>query len=142
MLGFWQAYQNKMSGDSNRGLHSHFVFIKSLKTMKQTFKDLNIKEKLAILSACAAFCLGWVLTAIAAFVPLLLSEQAILWILGQAMTYSAAVFGVAAYFNAESRAMKRDLRHYFGEQERLHEERMRIREGNDTGELPDKEDEE
>ena len=80
--------------------------------MKTSWKDLNVKEKLAIISACVAFCMGWVLTAIAAFVPLLLSEQAILWILGQAMTYSAAVFGVSMYFNAESRHLKREIRGY------------------------------
>ena len=79
--------------------------------MKAKFSDLNIKEKLAIISACAAFICGWVLTGIAAFVPLLLSEQSILWILGQAMTYAAAVFGVAQYFNAEAIRMRRDLHH-------------------------------
>lgn len=80
--------------------------------MKVKCKDLNIKEKLAIISACAAFVCGWTLTGIAAFVPLLLSEQSILFILGQAMTYSAAVFGVSMYFNAESRQLKRDIRGY------------------------------
>lgn len=108
-----------------------------MKTMKTKFTDLNIKEKLAIISACAAFCLGWVLTAIAAFVPLLLSEQAILWILGQAMTYSAAVFGVSMYFNAEAKQMKNDLKLYFNEKERLQEERIKIRQGIDEGEIPD-----
>ncbi len=107
--------------------------------MKNNWKDLNIKEKLAIISACAAFCMGWVLTAIAAFVPLLLSEQAILWILGQAMTYSAAVFGVSMYFNAEARQMKQDLRLYFNEKERLQEERFKIRQGIDEGEIPNEE---
>ena len=80
--------------------------------MKTTWKELNIKEKLAIISACAAFICGWTLTGIAAFVPLLLSEQSILFILGQAMTYSAAVFGVSMYFNAEARQLKRDIRGY------------------------------
>jgi len=80
--------------------------------MKTSWKDLNIKEKLAITSACVAFVCGWTLTGIAAFVPLLLSEQSILFILGEAMTYSAAVFGVAAYFNAESRHLKREIRGY------------------------------
>ena len=80
--------------------------------MKTTWKELNIKEKLAIISACAAFICGWILTGIAAFVPLLLSEQSILFILGQAMTYSAAVFGVSMYFNAEARQLKRDIRGY------------------------------
>lgn len=108
--------------------------------MKTTFKDLNIKERLAIISACAAFTLGWTLTGIAAFVPLLLSEQAILFILGQAMTYSAAVFGVSMYFNAESRQMKRDLKHFFNEQERMQEERYRFRNNIDTGEIPNEDD--
>ena len=69
--------------------------------MKTKFEDLNIKEKLAIISACAAFICGWLLTGIAAFVPLLLSEQSILWILGQSLTYASAVFGVSMYFSAE-----------------------------------------
>lgn len=103
--------------------------------MKNNWKDLNIKEKLAIISACAAFCMGWVLTSIAAFMPLLLSEQAILWILGQAMTYSAAVFGVSMYFNAEARQMKNDLKLYFNEKERLQDERLKLRQGIDAGDI-------
>lgn len=100
--------------------------------MKITFKQLNIKEKLAIITACAAFTMGWVLTGIAAFVPLLLSEQSILWILGQAMTYSAAVFGVSMYFNAEARIMKRDISRHFAEFD------SRVRKGEDLDQ-PDEE---
>ena len=107
--------------------------------MKQNWNDLTIKDKLAILSACCAFCLGWILTAIAAFVPLLLSEQAILWILGQAMTYSAAVFGVSMYFNAEARQMKKDMQNFFNHKERLMIEREKLRHGIDEGEIPDEE---
>lgn len=107
--------------------------------MKITFNDLNIKEKLAIISACAAFTLGWVLTGIAAFVPLLLSEQSILWILGQGMTYAAAVFGVSMYFNAEARQMRDDMQKYFNKRERLMLEREKLRQGIDTGELPNEE---
>lgn len=96
--------------------------------MKPTFKDLNIKEKLAIVTACIAFICGWILTGIAAFVPLLLSEQSVLWILGQGMTYAAAVFGVSMYFNAEARIMKHDIR--------MHMQRIR------KDEIIDEEDEE
>lgn len=105
--------------------------------MKTNWSDLNIKEKLAIVSACAAFIMGWALTGIAAFVPLLLSEQSILFILGQAMTYSAAVFGVSMYFNAEARQMKRDMQNFMNEKERLMNERINIKQGIDRGELPD-----
>lgn len=104
--------------------------------MKTRWNDLDIKTKLSLISAGIAFCLGWILTCIAAFVPLLLSEQAILWILGQSMTYSAAVFGVSMYFNAEARQMKRDMQNYFNQKERLQIERMKIRKGIDIGEIP------
>ena len=104
--------------------------------MKITWNDLNIKEKLAIASACIGFVAGWTLTSIAAFVPLLLSEQGVLWILAQSLTYASAVFGVSMYFNAESRHMKSDLKRYFYEQERLQEQRYKIRNGVDEGEIP------
>lgn len=80
--------------------------------MKTTWKDLNIKDKLAIVSACIAFTVGWTLTCLAAFVPLLLSEQGILWILGQALIYSASVFGLGMYFKSETVQMKQDVRRY------------------------------
>lgn len=104
--------------------------------MKTKFNELGIKEKIAIISACAAFCLGWILTGIAAFVPLLLSEQAILWILGQSLTYSAAVFGVSMYFKAEATQMKSDMQNFFIEKEKLQNERLKLRQGIDEGETP------
>lgn len=80
--------------------------------MKTTWKDLNIKDKLAIVSACIAFTVGWTLTCLAAFVPLLISEQGVLWILGQALIYSASVFGLGMYFKSETVQMKQDVRRY------------------------------
>lgn len=71
--------------------------------------DLNIKEKFAIGTALVAFIAGWVLTGIAAFVPLFLTEHSVLIVLAQGMTYAAAVFGVSQYFNAEAIRMRRDL---------------------------------
>lgn len=93
------------------------MFIKKQKEkMKITWNDLNVKEKLAITSACIGFIAGWTLTGIAAFVPLLLSEQGILWILAQSLTYASAVFGVSMYFTAETRQMRRDLKDYFNDE--------------------------
>lgn len=97
-----------------------FVFNKKdIFKMKATWKDLSIKEKLAIGTALAAFSVGWILTGIAAFVPLYMSEQSILWILGQSLTYSAAVFGVTAYFNAESVQLRRDIDRHLERVERM-----------------------
>ena len=109
--------------------------------MKTKWTDLNIKEKLAIISACLAFICGWTLTGIAAFVPLLLSEQSILFILGQAMTYSAAVFGVSMYFNAEARQMKNDINKHIEKMERLSIQREKLRKGIDVEDIADDEEE-
>lgn len=116
--------------------------VKEYLTMKTTFRDLGIKEKLAIISACLAFLFGWLLTGIAAFVPLLLSESAILFILGQAMTYSAAVFGVSMYFNAESVKMKKEINRHIEHMERMQMQRLNLIKGNDIDEIPDDENEE
>ena len=107
--------------------------------MKTTFKDLNIKDKLAIISACVAFTVGWGLTICAAFVPLLLSEQGILWILGQALVYSASVFGLGMYFKSESTQMKQDIDKHLERMERLSIQREKLRKGQDVEELPDEE---
>lgn len=109
--------------------------------MKQSWNDLNIKEKLSIASACLAFIIGWGLTICAAFVPLLLSEQGVLWILGQALIYSASVFGVALYFKAESAQMKNDMQRYFNKREKLMIEREKLRNGIPTDEIPEDEEE-
>lgn len=87
--------------------------------------ELGIKEKLAISTAVVAFLLGWTLTAIAAFVPLFLTEHSILIVLAQGMTYAAAVFGVSSYFNAESVRMRRDL------QRMMIDERKKLNNSND-----------
>lgn len=109
--------------------------------MKTTFKDLNIKDKLAIISACVAFTVGWGLTICAAFVPLLLSEQGILWILGQALVYSASVFGLGMYFKSESTQMKQDIDKHLEKMERLSIQREKLRKGIPTDEITDDEEE-
>lgn len=108
--------------------------------MKQNWSDLNIKEKLAIISACAAFTIGWGLVICATFVPILLSEQGVLYILAQALIYAASVFGVALYFKAESVQMKQDIDRHIRHMERMSLERERLRAGLPVDEIPDKED--
>lgn len=110
--------------------------------MKTTWNDLGIKEKLAIGSACGAFALGWLITGLAAFVPLLISEQGVLWILGQSLVYTASVFGVSAYFRSEAVQLRRDMDRHLEHIEKMQIQREKIRQGIDVEEIPDKEDEE
>ena len=75
--------------------------------------SLDIKEKAAIVTAIAAFVVGWGLT-IAGFIVPPLGEIAdsILWVLGQALIYAASVFGITSYFTSESKRLKRDIREF------------------------------
>lgn len=107
--------------------------------MKTTWNDLSIKEKLAIGSACAAFALGWLITGLAAFVPLLISEQGVLWILGQSLVYTASVFGVSAYFRSEAVQLRRDMDKHLEHMEKLQIQREKIRNGIPVDEIPNEE---
>lgn len=74
------------------------------------WSEIDIKEKAAIITAIAAFVVGWALT-IAGFIVPPVGEIAdgVLWVLGQALIYAASVFGITSYFSSETRRMKRDI---------------------------------
>ena len=113
--------------------------------MKNKWNDLNIKDRLAILSAFIAFILGWCMS-IAGFCIPPIGEVAdsILWILGQALLYAASVFGVSAYFRSETVQLKRDMDRHLEHMESLQIQREKLRRGIDVEEIPlkDEEDEE
>ena len=92
--------------------------------MKTKWVDLNIKDKLAILSAIIAFVLGWCMSIAGFWIPPVGEvADSILWILGQALLYAASVFGVSAYFRSESVQLRKDIDKHLE-----HVERMRLRE--------------
>lgn len=69
-----------------------------------------MRGKIAIISACVAFILGWGLT-IAGFIvpPLGDVSNSVLWILGQALIYVASVFGISGYFSAETVKLRHNM---------------------------------
>lgn len=111
--------------------------------MKTTWTTLNIKEQIAIISACVAFVLGWAMSIGAFFVPPVGEvADSILWILGQALLYSSAVFGVSAYFRSEAVQLRRDMDRHLEHMERIQIQREKLRMGQDVEEIPKQEDEE
>jgi len=111
--------------------------------MKNTWKDLNIKDKLAILSACIAFILGWCMSIAGFWIPPVGEvADSILWILGQALLYAASVFGVSAYFRSETVQLRRDMDKHLEEMERMQIQREKLRKGIDVEEIPNKHNEE
>lgn len=104
--------------------------------MKNKWSDLNIKEKISIISAIAAFVIGWTLSICGFIVPPVGEvHESILFILGQGLVYAASVFGIAAYFKSESIQLKHDINRHIDKVERMAIERERLRNGIDTGEL-------
>lgn len=79
----------------------------------ETWKTIDIKTKFAIGTAVIAFIAGWGLT-IAGFIIPPEGEVAdsVLWILGQALIYTASVLGFGMYFNNQMVKFRTDTRRY------------------------------
>lgn len=104
--------------------------------------DLNIKEKIAIVSAVVAFVLGWGMSIAGFWIPPVGEvADSILWILGQALIYSASVFGVTSYFTAETVRMKHDINKHIEHMERMAIQREKLRNNQPVEEIPEEDEE-
>lgn len=81
--------------------------------MEKKWKDLDIKSRIAYLTALAAFVIGWGLT-IAGFIvpPMGVVADSILWILGQSLVYAASVLGVGMYVGGEVKHLKGEIKRF------------------------------
>lgn len=81
-------------------------------------QKMDTKQKTAYWTAIIAFVAGWGLT-IAGFCVSPVGEVSgsVLAVLGEAMVYTASVFGVTLYFSNEMMKFKRDTRKYLKEKE-------------------------
>ena len=86
------------------------------------WKTMDIKQKFAIVTAVVAFVAGWGLT-IAGFIipPEGEVSDSVLWILGQALIYTASVLGIGMYFKNQMVKFRADTRRYIDEE--IREER-------------------
>ena len=78
---------------------------------------MDIKQKFAIVTAVVAFVAGWGLT-IAGFIipPEGEVSDSVLWILGQALIYTASVLGIGMYFKNQMVKFRADTRRYIDEE--------------------------
>lgn len=88
----------------------------------ETWKTLDIKSRFALVTAGAAFLAGWGL-AIAGFImpPKGDVTDAVLWILGQALIYTASVLGIGMYATHQIAKIRVDTKRYIDRE--LKEER-------------------
>ena len=89
----------------------------------ETWVKMDVKQKFAICTAVVAFVAGWGLT-IAGFIipPKGEVSDSVLWILGQALVYTASILGIGMYFNNELVNLRRETRRYIREIEQEKEE--------------------
>ena len=83
------------------------------------WSELDIKTKIAFVTALVAFIIGWGLT-IAGFIvpPVGIVSDSVLWILGQALVYAASVFGVGMYTTGEVKKMKITMNRFMREEKK------------------------
>lgn len=79
----------------------------------ETTQKMDLKQKTAYATAIVAFVLGWGLT-IAGFClpPRGDVSDSVLWILGQALIYTASVLGITMYFKSKVVELQDETRRY------------------------------
>ena len=90
----------------------------------ETTKTDTRKQKAAYVTAIVAFIVGWGLT-IAGFLvpPLGEVSGSVLAILGEAMVYTASVFGITLYFNHQMERFRIDAKRYIDRTENKEEQK-------------------
>ena len=90
---------------------------------EKKWSHLDIKTKIAYITAIFAFVVGWGLT-IAGFIvpPVGAVTDSVLWILGQALVYAASVFGVGMYVTGSVKGMKQTIKDFMDTEKKNNEE--------------------
>lgn len=86
------------------------------------WSTLDVKSKIAYITAIAAFVLGWGLTIAGFWIGAGVVHDSVLWILGQSLVYSASVFGVGMYVTGEVKGMKRSIRRFMRDESTRYED--------------------
>lgn len=78
---------------------------------------MDLKQKTAYITAVVAFVIGWFLVIAGFYMP---PEgevsDSVLWVLGQALIYTASVLGVTMYFNSQMVKFRAETRRYIKEE--------------------------
>lgn len=85
--------------------------------MKEKWSDLEIKTKIAYITALVAFVIGWGLTIAGFVIGAGVISDSVLWVLGQSLVYAASVFGVGMYVTNSVRGMKESIRRFMREED-------------------------
>ena len=95
-------------------------------------QKMDTKSKFAIGTAIVAFAIGFGLTIAGFFTPPKGEvHDSVLWILGQALIYTASVLGIGMYFNSKSVELNTKMEEMKSEARRYLDEEMKKKEAGD-----------
>lgn len=86
------------------------------------WSQLDVKTKIAYITAILAFTIGWGLTIAGFIIGAGVISDSVLWVLGQALVYAASVFGVGMYVSNEMVGMKRSIRRFMKQEKEYFED--------------------
>lgn len=82
------------------------------------WSNLDIKTRIAYTTAIIAFIIGWGLTVAGFIIGAGVISDSVLWVLGQALVYTASVFGLGLYVGNEVVGMKRSIKKFMRDEDR------------------------
>lgn len=80
--------------------------------VKESWSHLDVKTKIAYITAVVAFVCGWGLTIAGFIIGAGIISDSVLWVLGQALVYAASVFGVGMYVAGSVKGMKQSIKEF------------------------------
>lgn len=87
-------------------------------TTREKWADLEVKTRIAYITAIVAFVAGWGLTIAGFVVGHGEVHDSVLWILGQSLLYTGSIFGVGMYVNNSVRGMKEQISRFMRNEDR------------------------
>lgn len=76
----------------------------------EKWSELSIKSRLTLISASAAFLLGWIIVICGLFMPPLGEiSNSVLVVLGEGLVYAASALGITLYLKDETLTMQRRI---------------------------------
>lgn len=81
------------------------------------WSSMELKTKIAIITAIIAFCLGWGLTVAGFVIGSGVISDSVLWVLGQSLIYAGSVLGIGMYVGAEVKTMKASIKRFMSSEE-------------------------
>ena len=90
--------------------------------IREKWSDLDLKTRIAYVTAIIAFALGWGLTTAGFIIGAGVVHDSVLWILGQALLYAASVLGVGMYVTGSVKGMKRTIAEFMRSEKKKEEE--------------------